>query len=89
MLFRWILLLAVFVAAMLGLLVGVLNPEPVTLDLAIWTPSLPLGAMLLLVFGTGILIGLLLFWLLFALPARLRRVQQPSTTRGSELRPPQ
>ncbi|MEE4639401.1 MAG: hypothetical protein V2J42_11755 [Wenzhouxiangella sp.] len=71
--YRWLLLLAVLLAAGLGLVIGVLNPVSVTLDLALFSPSLPLGGLVLLVFASGTVFGLLLFWLMFDLPARVRR----------------
>lgn len=85
--FRWLLLLAVLLSALIGLVVGVLNPDPVTLDLGVFTPSLPLGAMLLLGFGAGVAVGMLLFWLMFDLPARLGRRRSAHSLPGSELRP--
>ena len=71
--YRWLLLLAVVLAAGVGLAVGVLNPAPVTLDLGLARPALPLGGLVLLIFAAGTLCGLLLYWLMFDLPARLRR----------------
>ncbi|NDY95406.1 LapA family protein [Wenzhouxiangella limi] len=71
--YRWLLLLAVLVAALLGLAIGVLNPDPVALDLGLVQPSLPLGGLVLIVFAAGTVCGLLLFWLMFDLPARVRR----------------
>lgn len=70
--YRWVLLLSVLVAAGLGLVVGVLNPDPVSLDLALVEPELPLGGLVLSVFALGVVLGLLVFWLMFDLPARLR-----------------
>ncbi len=71
--FRWLLLLAVLTAGALGLAIGVLNPAPVVLDLAFIQPRLPLGGLVLIIFAIGTLFGLLLYWLMFDLPARLRR----------------
>ncbi|MFP4207757.1 MAG: hypothetical protein ACLFSC_03800 [Wenzhouxiangella sp.] len=71
--YRWLLLLAVLLAAAVGLAIGVLNPDPVELDLMLAAPMLPLGGLVLLVFAAGLLCGLLIFWLMFDLPARLRR----------------
>jgi uncharacterized membrane protein YciS (DUF1049 family) len=71
--YRWFLLLAVLFAAALGLAIGVLNPAPVTLDLALLQRELPLGGLVLIVFAVGTVCGLLLYWLMFDLPARARR----------------
>lgn len=71
--YRWFLLLAVLLAAGLGLAIGVLNPAPVALDLGLVQPTLPLGGLVLVVFAAGTVCGLLLFWLMFDLPARVRR----------------
>ncbi|MGY6554900.1 MAG: hypothetical protein ACXIUM_10300 [Wenzhouxiangella sp.] len=84
--YRWFLILAVFLAAAAGLLIGVLNPDPVTLELAIFAPTLPKGALVVAVFGAGVLAGLLLFWLLFALPARWQRRVRPESHPGVKLR---
>ncbi len=83
--YRWLLLLAVFLAAVCGLIVGVLNPDPVTLELALIAPTYPLGALMLAAFGAGVIVGLVLFWLLFDLPARLRRRLKAKDAQGSNL----
>lgn len=84
--YRWFLIVAVFLAAVAGLLIGVLNPDPIVLRLALFEPSLPLGALVLLIFALGVLVGMLLFWLLFALPAQLRRQPRSDDHRGVKLR---
>jgi len=71
--YRWFLLLAVLLAAALGLAIGVLNPTPVVLDIALLQQELPLGGLVLIVFALGTVCGLFLFWLMFDLPARARR----------------
>lgn len=71
--FRWILLLSTLLAAGLGLAIGVLNPDPVQLDLGLLEPELPLGGLVLTVFAFGVIAGLFLFWLMFDLPTRIRR----------------
>lgn len=83
--YRWLLLIAVFLAALGGLAIGVLNPDPVTVELAIMTPTFPLGAMILVAFGAGVLVGLLLFWVLFDLPARVQRRLKAKADRGATL----
>jgi uncharacterized integral membrane protein len=71
--FRWFLILLVLAAAVAGLVVGVLNGEPVTLDLLFTEFSLPLGGLVLLTLVVGLLGGLALAWLLYFLPGRLKR----------------
>lgn len=83
--YRWLLLIAVLVSAALGLLIGVLNPDPVQIDLALASPQLPLGGLILLVFAVGVIVGLLLFWILFDLPARVRRRARRGKESGSGL----
>jgi uncharacterized integral membrane protein len=85
--YRWLLLVAVLVAALCGLAIGVLNPHPVTLELSGFAPTLPLGALVLLAFGSGVMVGLILFWILFDLPARFRRRKGSISIPGSSLRP--
>lgn len=71
--FRWFLILLVLLAAVVGLVVGVLNAEPVRLDLMVAELTLPLGGLVLLALTAGLLGGLLLAWLLFLLPGRMQR----------------
>jgi uncharacterized membrane protein YciS (DUF1049 family) len=71
--FRWIVLIACLLAALLGLAVGVMNPEPVSLRLFDFQLSLALGSLVVIVFIAGLALGLLLFLLLFHLPSRWSR----------------
>jgi len=71
--FRWLLIFLVLVAAVAGLVVGVLNAAPASLDLMVAEVTMPLGGLVLLAFATGVLVGLVLAWLLFLLPARMQR----------------
>lgn len=70
--FRWLLILLVLLAAIIGLVIGALNADIVSLDLLAVELSLPLGALVLLALGVGLLAGLVLAWLLFFLPGRLQ-----------------
>lgn len=84
--FRWLLILLVLLAAVAGLLIGVLNADAVTLDLLAFQISLPLGALVLLALALGLLVGLVLAWLLFFLPGRLRRsTRSRSNEKGTDL----
>lgn len=85
--YRWLLLVAVVLAALAGLMIGVLNPDPVTVQLAVLEPTMALGAMILVTFGIGVFAGLALFWLLFDLPARFRRQRRASAASLPNPRP--
>ena len=73
------LMLYIFGAAaiMVGLLVGTLNSERVTLDLLWLQINWPLGVILVISFATGLLLGLAAVYLLAVLPLKisLRRTQ--------------
>jgi uncharacterized integral membrane protein len=71
--FRWFLLFFFLAAVIVGLVVGVLNPQTVNLDLLAFNLSFPLGALVLTALVAGILLGLVLAAVLFVLPARLAR----------------
>ncbi|MEE4302856.1 MAG: lipopolysaccharide assembly protein LapA domain-containing protein [Wenzhouxiangella sp.] len=84
--YRWLLILLVLVAAVAGLVVGVLNGSPATLDLLVTDLTLPLGGLVLLALAAGVLCGLALSWLLFYLPGRLKRtIQSRKHGKGAEL----
>ncbi len=80
--YRWLLLLACLIAAVAGLSVGVMNPDPVTLRLPGYAVELALGPLIMLVFVAGTVIGLVLFMVLFHLPSRWTRRRKAS---GSDL----
>lgn len=71
--FRWLVLVLVLAAVTAGLVVGVLNPDSVTVDLVIAQLSLPLGALMLMAVGAGVLLGLVLAWVMFVIPGRISR----------------
>jgi uncharacterized integral membrane protein len=83
--FRWLLLFLLLLAVVAGLVIGVLNPQTVELDLLALQLSLPLGALALAALAVGILIGLILAALLFALPARLTRRGTTGTSTDTRL----
>lgn len=84
--YRWLLILLLLLAAVAGLVVGVLNGNPATLDLLFVELTLPLGGLVLLALAAGVLGGLVLAWLLFFLPARLkRRIRSNKNGKGTEL----
>lgn len=80
--YRWIVLIACVFAIAIGLAIGVMNPEPVGVNLAGLTFSLPLGSLLMLVFALGLVCGLLVYLVLFHLPSRLRRGRHASVSEG-------
>ncbi len=71
--FRILLVVLALAAAMAGLLVGTLNPDPLSIDILFAEFRLPAGVALLASFSVGLLCGLVLTWLLFGLPGSLRR----------------
>ncbi len=82
--FRWLLLISLALAAMAGLTLGVLNTEAVAVDLLIAEMAVPTGALMLGCFALGVICGLLLYLLLFAMPGRLRR--RPAGSGSSDSR---
>lgn len=86
--FRWFLLVLVLVAALAGLAFGILNPDPVSLDLVFIQFEISLGAAVAGFLGIGVLIGLLLATILFALPGRLRARSGKHGVAGRELNLP-
>ena len=79
---RWVLGLIVLVAAAAGLTLGVLNPDPATLDLIFFTLRLSLGALIALAIAFGIVLGLLLAPLIR--PRRKPQVSTASAVTASE-----
>lgn len=83
--FRWTLIIFILLAAVAGLVLGVLNAEPVALDLVFGQFTLPLGGLVLMALAAGILLGLLLAWLLFIVPGRFRRGGNQRKDKGTDL----
>lgn len=54
--FRWLLLIVLAVAVVLGLMVGILNPQQVQVDLFFYSGRLPLGAVMLLCLVAGMIV---------------------------------
>jgi len=69
-------------AIVLGLLVGTLNHELVTIDLLWVQLNWPLGLALLAALACGVLIGLLLAWLFTILPLRMQLRKSKRSTSG-------
>jgi uncharacterized integral membrane protein len=76
-LYRIAFIIAAFLAVALGLLVGTLNSDTVSVDLLWVQIQWPLGLLLLCVLVVGLLIGLLITWFFSVMPlkTRLRKAQ--------------
>ena len=83
--FRWIVLLGCLLGVAIGLIVGVMNPQPVDVFLPGLEFTLGLGAVIILAFAVGVTVGMLLFVLLFYLPGRFRRRGKAMASKGTEL----
>lgn len=75
--YRILFIVITVLAVALGLLVGTLNSDTVSVDLLWLQIDWPLGLLLLTACFAGLLLGLLLSWLLSILPlkAQLRKVR--------------
>lgn len=80
--FRWVLGLLLMVAAVLGVAIGLFNPQTVNFDLLVWAWQAPLGAIVVAALVVGVLFGMLLFALGFAVPARWQRWRRRHLTAG-------
>lgn len=75
--YRIAFIIAAFLAVALGLLVGTLNSDTVSVDLLWVQIQWPLGLLLLCVLVVGLLTGLLISWIFSVMPlkTRLRKAQ--------------
>lgn len=75
--YRFLFIVVVVLAIALGLLVGTLNSDTVSVDLLWLQLDWPLGLVLLCAASAGLFLGLLLAWLFSILPlrSRLRRAE--------------
>ena len=69
---RLIFGLVAVLAIAIGLLVGALNSDKVMLDLLWIQLEWPLGLLILVAFAVGFLLGLVLAWLTYVFPLRLK-----------------
>ena len=87
---RWLLLVLVVAVIILGLLIGVLNAQPASLDMLFFTTERSLGLLVTGAFVSGLLLGALAIWTLRVLPLRfrlkraLREQQAPLTVANSD-----
>lgn len=70
--YRVIFIIIVVLAIFLGLLIGTLNSDTVSVDLLWIQLNWPLGLLVLCVFAIGLLSGLLLAWVFGIMPLRMR-----------------
>jgi uncharacterized membrane protein YciS (DUF1049 family) len=83
--FRWIVLVGCLMGVIVGLIIGVMNPQPVDVFLPGVQFTLGLGGVMTLVFAAGVTVGLLLFLLLFHLPWRVNRRGKAMASKGTGL----
>lgn len=74
---RWVLILVVVLGLVAGLAAGVLNPQPLTLDLFFVRVGAPFGVLIIVAFALGALVGAM-FALIFGI-ARRSRSAAPAT----------
>ena len=75
---RWALIAMILLAAAVGLTIGTLNPQTVTIDLFVWRLDTRLGAALVGLFSIGVVGGVLLGSLI----GPLRRLSGRRTSGG-------
>ena len=82
--YRILFIVVMLLALALGLLVGTLNSDLVSVDLLWLQLDWPLGLVILSAAALGLLLGLVLTWLFSVMPlrARLRRAQSQSNPPG-------
>lgn len=81
---RWLLGFAVILGALIGIFLGALNPDPVTLELVFvqWTASL--GAVVALSACAGLVIGLVFAAIFMVFRSRSRRTVPARTPEASK-----
>lgn len=86
---RWVLLIVVILAVVLGLLVGILNDEVVTLDILVTSLQASLGLVVMAAFAIGLLLGVTAIWVLRVLPMqfRIKRLQREARQLQSAQQP--
>jgi uncharacterized membrane protein YciS (DUF1049 family) len=70
--YRVIFIIIAVLAICLGLLIGTLNSDTVSIDLLWVQLQWPLGLLILCVFAVGLFSGLLLAWLFGIMPLQVR-----------------
>lgn len=89
--YRIIFIIVVALAVFIGLLVGTLNAEPVSIDLLWFQLTWPLGLLVLTSVALGALAAWLLCWFFSVLPLRVQlrklRGKHPAAASGSLTKP--
>lgn len=70
--YRIVFIIIAVLAIALGLVIGTLNSDTVSVDLLWFQLQWPLGLLLLCVFACGLILGLLLAWFFKIVPLRAR-----------------
>lgn len=85
--YRVLFIIVMLLALALGLMVGTLNSDLVTVDLLWLQLDWPLGLVILSAAALGLLLGLVLTWLFSVMPlrARLRRAHLTDPNPGKRL----
>lgn len=68
---RWVLILVVLLGLVAGLAAGILNPQPLTLDLFFVRVGAPFGVLIIAAFAVGALVGAI-FAVIFGIARRSR-----------------
>ena len=76
--------LAVLASAVIGIVLGALNPESVSLDLVLFDWQASLGTVIAMAAGSGILVGFVFAAGLFLPIRRSRRGQREKTSEASK-----
>lgn len=81
---RWLLGLAILSSALIGIVLGALNPESVSLDLVLFDWQASLGTVVAMAAGSGIFLGFVFAAGLLLPVGRSRRVQREKTSEASK-----
>ncbi|MBL36970.1 MAG: hypothetical protein CMP07_01030 [Xanthomonadales bacterium] len=81
---RWLLGLAVIMGAVIGIFLGALNPEPVTLELVFFQWTASLGAVVALSASAGLALGFAFAAMLMLFRRRSRQTAPARTPEASK-----
>ena len=81
---RWLLGLALILGAVVGIFLGALNPEPVTLELVFFQWTASLGAIVALSACAGLALGFAFAAMLMLFRRRSRRISPARTPEASK-----
>ncbi|PKL95725.1 MAG: hypothetical protein CVV18_04400 [Gammaproteobacteria bacterium HGW-Gammaproteobacteria-8] len=77
---RWLLMLVILGSLLLGIMTGLLNPQPLILDLFVIQLEAPLGMLVIAVFAGGVIAGALLAGLIGRTRRSRRTAASPAST---------